>query len=93
MCKIEHWMSVWWMSGVVDVWCRGCLKWWILHTVWWIFGIADVLFYTQCGGYLVWWMSGVMDVCVVDVFKTIIHVYRVYHVYHVYHVYQVDNFQ
>ena len=51
---------VWWMSGVVDVWCGGC-------PVWWMSGVVDVLFYTRCGGCLVWWMSGVVDVCVVDV--------------------------
>ena len=30
---------VWWMSGVVDVRCGGCL---ILHTVWWMSGVVDV---------------------------------------------------
>ena len=25
--------------------------------------MVDVLFYTQCGGWLVWWMPGVVDVC------------------------------
>ena len=46
---------VWWMSGVVDVWCGGC-------PVWWMSGVVDVLFYSWCGGCLVWWMSGVVDV-------------------------------
>ena len=50
---------VWWMSGVVDVWCGGCP---ILHTVWWMSGVVDV----WCGGCpilpMVWWMSGVVDV-------------------------------
>ena len=41
---------VWWLSGVVDVWCGGCP---ILHTVWWMSGVMDV----WCGGSLVWWMS------------------------------------
>ena len=54
---------VWWMSGVVDVWCGGC-------PVWWMSGVVDVLFYTRCGGCLVWWMSGVVDVCVVDVVQS-----------------------
>ena len=36
---------VWWMSGVVDVRCGGCL---ILHTVWWMSGVVDV----WCGGCL-----------------------------------------
>ena len=46
---------VWWMSGVVDVWCGGCL-------IWWMSDVVDV----RCGGCLVWWMSffthGVVDV-------------------------------
>ena len=63
-CPILH--MVWWMSGVVDVWCGGCLVWWmsgvvdvwcggcpILHMVWWMSGVVDV----WCGGCLVWWMS------------------------------------
>ena len=25
---------MWWMSGVVDVWCGGCLVWWM--SVWWM---------------------------------------------------------
>ena len=58
---------VWWMSGVVDVWCGGCP---ILHMVWWMSGVVDV----WCGGCLilhtVWWMSGVVDVCVVDVVQS-----------------------
>ena len=59
---------VWWMSGVVDVWCGGCP---ILHMVWWMSGVVDV----WCGGCLilhtVWWMSGVVDVCVVDVVQSL----------------------
>ena len=55
---------MWWMSyfthGVVDVWCGGCL-------VWWMSGVVDV----WSGGCpslpMVWWMSGVVDVGVVDV--------------------------
>ena len=58
---------MWWMSGVVDVWCGGCP---ILHMVWWMSGVVDV----WCGGCLilhtVWWMSGVVDVCVVDVVQS-----------------------
>ena len=49
--------------GVVDVWCGGCL-------VWWMSGVVDV----WCGGcpilHMVWWMSGVVDVCVVDVVQS-----------------------
>ena len=58
-------LMVWWMSGVVDVWCGGC-------PVWWMSGVVDVLFYTRCGGCLVWWMSGVVDVCVVDVVQSLL---------------------
>ena len=54
---------VWWMSGVVDIWCGGC-------PVWWMSGVVDVLFYSWCGGCLVWSMSGVVDVCVVDVVQS-----------------------
>ena len=46
---------MWWMSGVVDVWCGGCP---ILPKVWWMSGVVDV----WCGGCPVWWMSGVVDV-------------------------------
>ena len=50
---------VWWMSGVVDVWCGGCP---ILLIVWWMSGVVVV----WCGGCpilpMVWWMSGVVDV-------------------------------
>ena len=45
---------VWWMSGVVNVWCSGCP---ILHIMWWIsystHGVGDI----WCGGCLVWWLS------------------------------------
>ena len=41
---------VWWMSGVVDVWCGGCP---ILPKVWRLSGLVDV----WCGGCLVWCMS------------------------------------
>ena len=34
-------LIVWWMSGVVVVWCGGCL-------VWWMSGVMDV----WCGGCL-----------------------------------------
>ena len=61
----KMYIVVWWMSGVVDVWCGGC-------PVWWMSGVVDVLFYTRCGGCLVWWMSGVVDVCVVDVVQSMI---------------------
>ena len=30
---------VWWLSGVVDVWCGGCP---ILPMVWWMSGVVDV---------------------------------------------------
>ena len=50
---------VWWLFGVVDVWCGGGP---ILHVVWWMsfltHGVVDV----WCGEYLVWCMSGVVDV-------------------------------
>ena len=36
---------MWWMSGVVDVWCGGCP---ILLMVWWMSGVVDV----WCGGCL-----------------------------------------
>ena len=79
----KMYIVVWWMSGVVDVRCGGCLVWWmsgvvdvwcggcpILHMVWWMSGVVDV----WCGGCLilhtVWWMSGVVDVCVVDVVQS-----------------------
>ena len=45
---------VWWMSGVVDVWCGGCP---IIPMVWWMSGVMDILFNPWCGGCLVWWMS------------------------------------
>ena len=54
---------VWWMSGVVDVWCAG-------SPVWWMSGVVDVLFYPWCGWCLVRWMSSVVDVCVVDVVQS-----------------------
>ena len=42
-------------NGVVDVWCGGCLMWWMS-------GVVDV----WCGGChilpMVWWMSSVVDV-------------------------------
>ena len=41
---------VWWMSGVVDVRCGGCLVWWMSFST---HGVMDV----WCGGYLVWWIS------------------------------------
>ena len=41
--------------GVVDVWCGGCLVWWMSFFT---YGVVDV----WCGGCLVWWMSGVVDV-------------------------------
>ena len=54
---------MWWMSGVVDVWCSGCP---FLPMVWWMSSVVDVWF----GGChflpMVWWMSGVVDVCVVN---------------------------
>ena len=43
-CPILH--TVWWMSGVMNVWCGGCL-------VWSMSGVVNVLFYTRCGGCLV----------------------------------------
>ena len=61
---------VWWLSGVVDVWCGGCPfftqgvvdVWCGGCLVWWMSGVVDV----RCGGCLVWWMSyfthGVVDV-------------------------------
>ena len=56
-CPISH--TVWWMSDVVDVWCSGCLVWWMSHFT---HGVVDVL----CGGChflpIVWWLSGVVDV-------------------------------
>ena len=53
---------VWWMSDVVDVWCGGCP---FLLMVWWMSGVVDV----WCGGCPVWWMSGVVDV-VLSYFQT-----------------------
>ena len=56
---------MWWMSGVVDVRCGGCL-------VLWMSSVVDV----WCGGcpilHMVWWMSGVVDVCVVDVVQSVL---------------------
>ena len=50
---------MWWMSGVVDVWCGGCP---ILPLVWWMSSVVDF----WCGGclflHMVWWISGVVDV-------------------------------
>ena len=46
---------VWWMSGVVDVRCGGCLVWWMSYFT---HGVVDV----WCGGCPMWWMSGVVDV-------------------------------
>ena len=50
--------------GVVDVWCGGCLMWWMS-------GVVDI----RCGGCptlpMVWWMSGAVDVCVVDVVQSL----------------------
>ena len=52
-------------DSVVDVWCGGCLVWWMSSVVdvrsggclvWSMSGVLDVLFYMQCGGCLVWWM-------------------------------------
>ena len=58
---------MWWMSGVVDVWCDQCA---ILHTVWWISDMVDVWF----GGcpflHMVGWVSGVVDVSMVDVIRS-----------------------
>ena len=58
---------MWWMSGVVNVWCGGCP---ILPMVWWMSSVVDV----WCGGCpflpIVWWISGVVDVCVVDVVQS-----------------------
>ena len=34
----------------------------ILLMVWSMSGVANVLFYRQCGGYLVWWMFDVVDI-------------------------------
>merc|ERR1712208_42125 len=45
---------VWWMSDVVDVWCGGCPVWWMSFFT---HGVVDV----WCGGCLVWWMSDVVD--------------------------------
>merc|ERR1712208_238171 len=39
----KMYIVVWWMSGVVDVWCGGCL-------VWWMSDVVDV----WCGGCPVW---------------------------------------
>ena len=46
---------VWWMSGVVDVWSGECLVWWISYFT---HGVVDV-WYGVCP---VCWMSGVVDV-------------------------------
>ena len=52
---LKMYIVVWWMSGVVDVRCGGCL-------VWWMSSVVDV----WCGGCpilpMMWWMSVVVDV-------------------------------
>ena len=71
----KMYIVVWWMSGVVDVWCGGCPMWWMSGVldvrcggclVWWMSYFTHSVVDVWCGGCLVWWMSyfthGVVDV-------------------------------
>ena len=50
---------VWWMSGVVYIWCGGFpfYTWCGGCLMWWMSGVVGVLFYSWCVGCLVWRMS------------------------------------
>ena len=49
--KSNNKCTLWWMSGVVNVWGGERLGWWMS-------GVVNVWFYTGGGERLGWWMSG-----------------------------------